>query len=184
MDYLVGEKIQLTKFTERFRTAKYVSWLNDQSVNRYLCTGRIPITAEELGNRNDYCNIMFAMMSSLEYDEEAGHFVQLEEFPHYIGTISLNAIDWISRNGEIGYMIGDKRYWGAGIASEAVQLVSDYALHRLNLNKVEAGVVAGNIGSVKVLEKNGFKQYGTIPEHYWLEGKYHDVHRFYKLQAW
>lgn len=182
MSYLVGNKIKLFKFSERYVLPKYVEWLNDHEVNRYLCTGRIPISKEELSNRNNYTNIMFAIMSNLFFED--GKLQQGDDFNSYIGTISLNGIDWISRKGEIGYMIGDKRYWGQGIASEAVQLISDYALNRLNLHKVEAGVVGGNIGSIRVLEKNGFKQYGIIPEEHWLEGKYLDVHRFYKIQGW
>jgi hypothetical protein len=60
----------------------------------------------------------------------------------------------------------------------------DYAFNRLNLNKVTAGVVKGNEGSAKVLIKNGYKQYCTNPQDYYLEGKYFDTERFYKLQEW
>jgi len=182
MTYLVGKDIKLVKFTDRFITAKYIDWLNDQDVNRYLFTGRIPISKEEITNRNDGNNIMFAIMCKLSADGDA--LVEEEFYSEFIGTISLNGIDWIIRKGEIGYMIGEKSHWGAGIATEAVKLVSDYALNRLNLHKVEAGVVEGNIGSIKVLEKNGFKEYTVIPDDYWFEGKYYGAHRFYKLQGW
>lgn len=186
MTYLDGKEIKLTKFTDRFITPKYIDWLNNQDVNKFMCTGRIPISKEEVGNRNDHCNIMFAIMTHIVVEDDDG--IELlaagDSFSQFIGTISINAIDWINRKGEIGYMIGDKRYWGAGLATETVGLVTDYALNRLNLHKVEAGVVAGNKGSIKVLEKNGFKEYAVIPEDYYLEGKYYDVHRFYRLQEW
>ena len=45
-------------------------------------------------------------------------------------------------------------------------------------------IVDGNGGSGKVLERNGFKEYGRIPSDHYLEGKYHDSVRFYKLQEW
>lgn len=183
MTYLIGKDIRLVKFTDRFITARYVEWLNDQDVNRYLFTGRVPVALEDIGNRNDQNNIMFAIMCKLGVDS-GGQLVERDLFSEFIGTISLNSIDWIIGKGEIGYMIGSKDHWGAGIATDAVQLVSDYALNRLNLHKVEAGVVEGNIGSIKVLEKNGFKEYAIIPDDYWIEGKYYDAHRFYKLQGW
>jgi len=126
---------------------------------------------------------MFAIMTNIHFDSGEKPWGD-DNYSEFIGTISINSIDWINRKGEIGYMIGDKSYWGFGIATEAVELASSYALQRLNLHKVEAGVVAGNIGSIKVLEKNGFKEYGVIPEDHWLEGKYYDAHRFYKLQGW
>jgi ribosomal-protein-alanine N-acetyltransferase len=180
MTYLVGEKIKLVKFTDRFITAKYIEWLNNHDINRYLCTGRLPISQIEVSNRNNNNNIMFAIMSSLFVSNDA--CMKDELYSNFIGTISLNSIDWITRKGEIGYMIGDKDYWGHGIATEAVKLISDYALNRLNLHKVEAGVVETNIGSIRVLIKNGFKEYAVIPDDYWIEGKYYGTHRFCKLQ--
>jgi RimJ/RimL family protein N-acetyltransferase len=186
MTYLVGKNIKLIKFTDRFVIPKYIDWLNNQDVNRYMCTGRIPISKEEVGNRNDYCNIMFAIMTHIVVENEDGEdlLTASDSFSQYIGTIAINAIDWINRRGEIGYMIGEQSYWGAGLATETVGLITDYALNRLNLHKVEAGVVAGNAGSIRVLEKNGFKEYAVVPEDYCIEGKYYDVHRFYKLQEW
>lgn len=183
MSYLIGKHIRLIKFTERHIIPKYVDWLNDQNINRFLCTGRTPVSKEDLRDRNDHHNIFFAIVSNL-VPANNGCLVEEDCFLSYIGTISLNGIDWISRKGEIGYMIGEQTHWGRGLATEAVQLITDYALNRLNLNKVEAGVVDGNIGSIRALEKNGFKEYGVIPQEYWLEGKYYDVHRLYRLQEW
>jgi RimJ/RimL family protein N-acetyltransferase len=37
---------------------------------------------------------------------------------------------------------------------------------------------------MRVLEKCGFKEYGVIPEDYYVDGKYYNTHRFYKLQRW
>lgn len=184
MTYLISRNIKLTKFTSRYVTPRYISWLNDQEVNKYLCVGRMPVAQEDVGDRNDHCNIMFGMMSNLADIHQSGVLHETETFSEYIGTISINGIDWINRKAEIGYMIGEKTHWGHGLASQAVQLASDYALHRLNLNKVEAGVTAGNIGSIRVLEKNGFKEYGIIPNEHWVDGEYKDIHRFYKMQGW
>lgn len=170
MSYLVGQKIRLVKFTERFVTDDYIGWLNDHDISKYLCTGRLPISKADIVVPSGDSNLRFAIIT-------VG-----QEFDEYIGTISLHDIDWISRRGEVGYLIC-KEFWGKGIASEAVQLVTDYAFNRLNLHKVEAGVVEGNIGSVKVLEKNGYKEYGRIPDSHYLEGKYHNVIRFYKLNV-
>lgn len=182
MGFLISKNIKLVKFTNRYITSQYISWLNDPEVNKYLYAGRIPISAEDIVDRNDNCNIMFGMMTNLVDPNASGKLVETEAFSQYIGTISLNGIDWINRRGECGYIIGDKKYWGCGLASQAVQLISDYALNRLNLNKIEAGVTDGNTGSIRVLEKNGFKKYGTIPQEHYVDGAYKDVHRFYKIQ--
>lgn len=170
--YLEGPNIQLVKFTDRYITAEYVGWLNDHEINRYLGTGRLPVAKDEVFAPIDEKTLMFAIISNHR------------DVYEYIGTISLHGIDWIARKGEVGYMIGSREHWGKGVATEAVALITDYAFNRLNLNKIIAGVVDGNIGSVKVLEKNGYKQYATLPEEYYLEGKYFDAAQFYKLQRW
>jgi ribosomal-protein-alanine N-acetyltransferase len=185
MTYLVGDSIKLVEFTDRFVTPKYIEWLNDQEINKYLHVGRIPFSKKDVVERNNHRNIFFVMMSNISFDEEDEcKAYRYDNYNEYIGTISINSIDWINRKAEIGYMIGNRRYWGMGIATEAVKLASDYCLHRLNLNKVEAGVVDGNIGSIKVLLKNGFKEYGLIPQDFWVDGEFRDTKRFYKLQEW
>ena len=183
MSYLKGKKIQLVKFTDRYITAEYVSWLNDHDINRYLCTGRFPVSKKDMYAPDDSKNLMFAIMSNIGIDSGEQAFVD-KDYIHYVGTISLHDISWIDRKGEVGYMIGSKDHWGMGIASEAISLVVDYAFNRLNLNKVSAGVVDGNPGSSRALEKNGFKQYCITPQHYYLEGKFFDQIEFYKLQGW
>jgi len=146
-------------------TAEYFSWLNNHEITRYLCVGRLPVIKQDVPVPSGDKYLMFAII----YNER------------YVGTCSLHRIDWISRNGECGYMIGDKSCWGRGVATQVVGLIVEYAFKRLGLNKVTAGVVGGNEGSCKVLEKNGFIKYGINPQDYYLEGEYLDTHLFYKI---
>jgi len=56
---------------------------------------------------------------------------------------------------ELGYWIGEE-YWGQGIATEAVRLISEYGFQKLGLLRVYSGVYESNKASMRVLEKNGF----------------------------
>lgn len=183
-EYLVGNHTKLVKFTERHVTANYITWLNDHVVNRYLYAGREPLTVENIIIPSGKNEMRFAIMSNLKFDKEKDVLVKGNDYSTYIGTISFSGIDWICRKAEVGYMIGEKTHWGNGIATEIVGLMVDYAFNRLGMHKVEAGVVDGNAGSVKVLERNGFKKYCEIPDDYYLEGKFLSTHRFYNLQEW
>jgi len=169
MKYLVGQKIKLEKFCDKHITDEYISWLNDSEVNRYLCVGRIPVSKSDVSVPSGDKDIRFAIIAKRK---------------KYIGTISLHKIDWIDRRGEIGYIIGDKSFWGKGVASEAISLVTAYGINRLGLNKIVAGVIEGNTGSMKVLEKNGYKEHAIEYQEYWLEGKFLDLHKFYILAEW
>ena len=70
-----------------------------------------------------------------------------------IGCITKQDIS--RKNIEIGYFVGE-RYWGNGIATEAVRLLVDFIETRLDVVRIEAHVFEQNKSSMKVLQKNGF----------------------------
>lgn len=181
--YLCGEKVKLVKFSDEHITTKYLGWLSDSQVTRFLNTGRFPIARMNVFIPDSEKNLMFAVMSNIGAATD-DKLWQDTDYNHYVGTCSLHDIDWIIRKGEIGYMIGEKTHWGAGIATDVVNVLTDYAFNRLNLNKLTAGVVEGNEGSMKVLEKNGFKKFAINEQDYYLEGKLLGSHRFHNFQAW
>jgi len=55
----------------------------------------------------------------------------------------------------LGYWLG-KRFWGRGIATEAVQGATQWAFDTLRVRRVWANVMAPNVASARVLEKAGF----------------------------
>jgi RimJ/RimL family protein N-acetyltransferase len=62
---------------------------------------------------------------------------------------------------EIGYWLGET-FWGRGIVTEALQLVTDYAFIRFNLLRLFALPFADNVGSARVLEKAGYAREGLL----------------------
>lgn len=183
MNYLIGKKIKLVKFSKQHITTQYIGWLNDPEVNRFLCTGRFPVDKGSVPIRNDEKNLMFSVYSNIGFDSINKQYEDID-YNKYIGTCSLNSIDWIVRKAEIGYLLGEKSYWGCGIATEIIELLTNYSFGRINLNKITAGVVEGNFGSIKALEKNGFKQFSVLEQEYYLDGKYLNAYRFHNFKEW
>lgn len=60
---------------------------------------------------------------------------------------------------EIGYWIG-KPYWGQGLSTEAAKGIINEAKETLGVKALIAGAFADNPGSLRVLEKLGFKPTG------------------------
>jgi ribosomal-protein-alanine N-acetyltransferase len=62
---------------------------------------------------------------------------------------------------ELGYVIA-RKYWGKGFATGAIQLAVEIGFKDLDVERIEAYVDPDNIGSQRVLEKNGFTKEGLL----------------------
>lgn len=85
--------------------------------------------------------------------------------------------DVYRKSAELGYWIGEP-YWGKGIATKAVELIAEYAFDELKLIRIYAGAFEYNIGSIKVLEKNGFQKEGIAKKAVFKNNKIWDEHRY------
>lgn len=93
-----------------------------------------------------------------------------------IGFCGLNAeiVDSV-REVEIGYRFAP-RFWGKGLATEAVDAVLRHGFETLGLNTIIAIVQPQNIASVNVLHKTGFQHY--------VHSQYHRLGvRIYRMSA-
>ncbi len=73
-----------------------------------------------------------------------------------VGGIGINLLqDIYKMNVELGYWIAEP-FWGQGIASEAVRLMSLYIFENFAINRIVAEVFEYNKASMRVLEKNGY----------------------------
>ena len=81
-----------------------------------------------------------------------------------IGAIGLHPLDDVFRkNIELGYWIAEP-YWGKGIMTRAIQQTVDYAFTHFDVTRIFARPFGRNIGSIKVLEKCGFKLEATLSQ--------------------
>lgn len=79
-----------------------------------------------------------------------------------IGGVGIRRGSDVERfSGEIGYWLGEA-YWGRGIATEAVTLLTTHAFERFNLLRLFALPFADNTASVRVLEKAGYVREGLL----------------------
>jgi len=90
-----------------------------------------------------------------------------------LGSIGLKIVNHEAKIAEIGYMIKQDAQ-GKGFASEALNLIKDYALNGLKLNKLTAICSVQNIGSFKLLEKLGFVREGCLQQNSLISNKYVD----------
>lgn len=97
-----------------------------------------------------------------------------------IGLLGGVALGNPARDG-FGYWLAED-FWGKGLMTEVVNKFSDYCLGGRGLVRLEATVFSYNLGSIKVLEKNGFEREGIIRKAYLKNGEYIDGLLFSKIK--
>ncbi|PWJ42685.1 GNAT family N-acetyltransferase [Sediminitomix flava] len=88
------------------------------------------------------------------------HFVciQLLDTKEPVGFIFFYESDTndVYYNLRFGYLLSEK-VWGKGVGTELIDGLINWCKTEGNIRSISGGVECDNIGSIKVLEKNGFK---------------------------
>lgn len=91
-----------------------------------------------------------------------------------IGTCTLYNLDLAHRRGEIGFALA-RSCWGQGFATEALDVLLDFCFNRLDLHRLEADADPENEGSLRALERQGFRREGYLRERWHHLGEVRDA---------
>lgn len=174
--FIVGKRISLHAFTASDVTedSPYASWLNDLTLDYHTERNFFPHSLESLK----------AFVAEAEASDSTLLLgIYVNESGDHVGNISLKNIDFQHRSAEIAYLLGNKEYAGRGIATEAVRMLTCFGFTKLSLDRIEAGSNAANVGSVRVLEKAGFRQEGVQRGKLLLNNERQDVVLFGALRS-
>lgn len=176
---LIGHQCSLCTFTPV--DAKALAKL--LSDNKYFWSTYEPLHREEFYTEETQHKKILEGMQLLQSNREFSFGIYEQNSQQLIGYISLYSIKRLPySSGFVGYSL-DKEYVGRGIATEAVQLILQFAFHTLNLHRVEAYVAPENGASVRVLEKSGFYQEGLLRELLFINGVWVDHYMYAILQS-
>lgn len=135
---------------------RYLSWLQDPQVTHYL-----------EGNPNGYT--LESLDAYVHAREKDSWFFGIYANDEYVGNIKAGPLNWRHKHADIGIMIGERSVWGKGVGTQAIELLADYCFTN-GMHVLTAGIIEGNLGSVKAFIKAGFTYAGDFPEYRWLEG--------------
>lgn len=79
----------------------------------------------------------------------------------FAGVIGLKNTDWATRHTEVGYWLGP---WarGRGVMTRALCCLVDWLFAEAGMRRVEIQVEPGNVASLAVAERAGFRQEGLL----------------------
>lgn len=93
---------------------------------------------------------------------------------HIVGRIALGGIlRGAFQNAYLGYWI-DAGHQGQGLMTEAVRAATTFAFGAAALHRVQAAVMPSNKGSLRVLEKAGYRREGSAARYLCIAGAWED----------
>lgn len=128
--------------------------------NRQLFEGVSPLRNESFYTVDAQAKSIENSIQLREEDKRYSFGIFLNETHELIGDVSLSDV----KRGPLqkcilGYCM-DQTHNGKGLMTEAIHLILRFAFIEAGLQRVEAGVMPRNLGSMRVLEKAGFQQEG------------------------
>jgi len=91
-----------------------------------------------------------------------------------VGVLAVsNIVRNAFQSANVGYFVA-KDHNGRGVATRAVGLGVEWAFDSAGLHRLEAGTLVDNVGSQRVLEKNGFTRIGLAPRYLRIAGAWRD----------
>ncbi len=157
-----GEKVDLWGLSTHHVTEDYIRWLNDEEITKYF--GLTTLKAHTAEDMKEWIHEM-------NHDPNVRIFSVFTKDDKFIGTCRMD-IMWEWDMAVISLMIGNRDYWGKGIGTDIIKTLVKFSWDKLNLHRLEAGVLEGNEASLKCFQKNGFQIEGTREERRYMEGKY------------
>jgi ribosomal-protein-alanine N-acetyltransferase len=174
-EFLIGNRISLhgLRSEDLAEGSPYYRWLNDLSMDTFTERSRLPRNAEQLRDYFDKTAHGDDLVLLGIYDNETGR---------HVGNVSFKQINWQSRRGFLGYIIGEPDFQGKGIASEAVSMFMYYGFNKLNFARILTTVTSENAASRRVCEKCGFVEEGCMRRHILTGDRAWDVVMFGALR--
>jgi ribosomal-protein-alanine N-acetyltransferase len=101
-------------------------------------------------------------------------FLSLREKPRFVGKISLTGIHRGALHGAyLGYFM-DVDHQNAGLCTEGIGAVLDFAFGPAGLHRIQAAIMPSNAKSLRVITKLGFRREGYAERYLRIAGAWED----------
>jgi len=166
MPFLEGKLIFLRGLCSEDADGGYPLWFNSDDINKHNSHHRHPYSRTEA----------ISYIEALSEDRTKLVLAIVDKDTNrHIGNVALQDINNINRSANLAIIIGEKDFWGRGIAVEASRLIISHGFFELNLHRIDAGTSSENASAIAWLEKLGFIKEGHKRRAHYKNGCYHDI---------
>lgn len=146
------------------------AWLRESSAD-FLVPWE-PSWAHDHLSRKNFTNRVAWAQRSINTGSAMPLFLIERSSDTLVGAITLDNIRrGPAQSGTLGYWIGEK-FARNGYMREAIEAVTHYAFHHMDLSRLEAACLPENTPSRGVLEKSGFKYEGVAQSYLQINGRW------------
>lgn len=163
VEYGDGGRIFLRRLTPDDVADSYIEWFRDEIVTEFLDSrqlSRDDIIAYIVDGARNRQHFMYGIFDAASRS--------------HIGNVKIGPIQWQHRVSDLVCVIGERRFWGQGLAKEAIALGNRIAFDVHGMRKLSGGIAAGNIGSVKAYTGADWVIEATLKGHHLINGEPHD----------
>jgi len=170
---LETERTRLKNLTILNATKKYLSWLKNKKINKFLETKYVFFSLSKLKKYIQNIN---------KSQNEILLGIFFKKNNEHIGNIKISKINKIHKRAEIGIIIGDTKFQNKGIGQEVIRCVTMFLLKKMKIKKVTAGMYILNKQSIKSFKKAGFFKEAQLKKHWKFQNKMIDGLLLAKIQ--
>lgn len=158
----------------------YIQWSQLRESSRGFLTPWEPIWPSDDLTRSGFRRRLRRYAEDIAEDKSYPFLIFQENNGALIGGVTLaNVRRGIVQAGTIGYWVGEP-YARRGVMTAALRVLLPSLFGELHLHRVEAACIPTNVGSVRVLEKCGFRREGLAKRYLCINGVWQD-HYLYGL---
>lgn len=168
-DIFTGKLVRLSAVDPEELGKSFARWNRDSEFTRLLNMAVRPLSSAKATQK--WMEEFVGEVSPVEYP----FTIRTLDENKLIGGLSLDVIDWATRDSFVGIFLGEREYWGKGCGTDAMRLLLQYAFTELNLWRVSLGVFEYNPRAIRSYEKVGFCHEGRMRQYLNHEGKRWDV---------
>ena len=119
-------------------------------------------------------DILDRQLEEVARDQARYWTIQLGTGGDFVGVCDLSEIDRRHSRADVGFMVA-RRYWGGGYTFEAMHAVIGHASQALRLKRLQARTHLGNVRSMRLLDRLGFRREGLLRGYVERDGERRDV---------
>lgn len=146
---------QMYAYASDDEVAKYVTWETHRSI------------------QDSKKFIQFILVQYAKHDI-APWGIELKESGRLVGTVDFVWWKPEQQSAEIGYVLA-RDCWGQGLMTEAASALLKLGFGEMDLVRIQARCIEGNIGSQRVMEKIGMSYEGTLRKGIKIKGQHWDL---------